>query len=86
MSWDLIEVSREEFDRRREKEYNVIAQMGEIVDDDSICITHYSSDHVYIGSIKVTEDGVLYLVPEECGTPLDERELSDILQREMKFD
>lgn len=62
---DLIEVSREEFLRRQEDEEHIIAELGECFEDEDIVVTNYfTRESLYLGTIKIDDDGTHYLVPE----------------------
>lgn len=65
-AWDLLPVSREEFDRRLEDIENGYYATMDTDTDDEATFTHYTekTTDAYLGSIKISEDGVEYLVPE----------------------
>lgn len=81
-TWDLREVSRETF-RDLTNEPDIIAQLGDNIDDEvDIAVSHYTlRDGTYIGTMRVTEDGTIFLIPDEVeeGEKMGLTELYDTL-------
>jgi len=64
--WDLVPVSKEEFQSRLDQVNHYDATM-DLDTDDADIFTHYTDqDGLYLGSIKITDDGAEYLVADEC--------------------
>ncbi len=68
--WDLIEISEETF-RELMEGMDVVAEVGEPLDEGDIIVTHYFEkfNEAYLGTLRVTEDGAIYLIPDRTDEP-----------------
>ena len=82
-TWDLREASRETFEDMVRNDPDIVGQLGDEIDERDIAVTHYldRNTQAYAGTIRVTEDGTLYLMPDLVaeGDKISESELFDIL-------
>lgn len=62
--WDLIEVSKEEFQARLDKFSNVESNMDTHSEEYTLQAHYTDPSGVYLGSICANDDGTVYLVPE----------------------
>jgi hypothetical protein len=62
--WDLIEVSKEEFQARLDKFSNVESNMDTHSEDYTLQAHYTDPSGLYLGSICANDDGTVYLVPE----------------------
>lgn len=82
-TWDLREVSQETFEDMVRNDPDVVAELGDNISETDHVVTHYldRNTQAYVGTIRVTEDGTLYLMPDLVaeGDKISESELFDIL-------
>jgi hypothetical protein len=83
LEWDLKEVSRETFKDYVDSE-RAEATVGEPIDDDDVIVSHYHDPMTgaYLGTIRLTEDGPIYLLVDEIQEPLSVEEATRLINGE----
>lgn len=81
-TWDLLEVSKEEFAERMADHKDIAIESTVDLLDDVTMVAHYYAEGSgsYLGTIKCIEEGTVFLVPEFLGNSISELELSSLIR------
>lgn len=63
--WDLIVVSKEEFQARVDEAEHPYASPDTELYEDIMCFHYYDINGLYLGTLKASDDGTEYLIPEK---------------------